>query len=44
MTIHLSPGEHSVQVALQGYVDWAKAVSVTAGKETSIRAELPKKD
>lgn len=44
MTIHLSPGQHSVQVALQGYVDWAKAVFVTAGKETSIRAELPKKD
>ena len=44
MTIHLSPGQHSVQVALQGYIDWTKAVSVTAGKETSISAELPRKE
>jgi PEGA domain len=41
-TLQLASGKHIVRVALEGYKDWAKEVSVFAGSEVGLKATLEK--
>ena len=38
--LKLTAGKHNVQVSSDGYVEWAKEISVTAGSELSLNATL----
>jgi hypothetical protein len=41
-SLSLTPGQHSVKVSEDGYKDWQKDLSVTAGSEVNLKAALQK--
>jgi hypothetical protein len=43
-TLKLSPGQHSIRVALTGYKEWTRELTVQAGLEAHLAAVLEKKE
>jgi hypothetical protein len=41
-SLSLTPGQHSVKVSEDGYKDWQKDLSVSAGSEVNLKASLQK--
>ena len=43
-TLKLSPGKHTIRVALSGYKEWTREITVLAGSELKLTATLEKQD
>ena len=41
-TLKLSPGQHTIRVTLKGYKDWSRGLTVQAGSEAHLTANLEK--
>ena len=41
-SLKLSPGKHTIKVSLNGYKDWTRDITVTAGSEVTLNATLEK--
>lgn len=41
-SLKLSPGKHTIKVSLNGYKDWSREITVNAGSEVSLNANLEK--
>ncbi len=43
-TLKLPPGKHTIRVALSGYKEWTREITVLAGSELKLAAALEKQN
>ncbi len=43
-TLKLSPGQHTIRVTLSGYKEWSRELTIQAGSEAHLTANLEKQD
>jgi len=43
-TLKLSPGKHTIRVALSGFKEWTREITVLAGSELKLAAALEKQN
>jgi len=40
--LNLAPGKHTIHLSLAGYKEWAREVTISAGSELTLTANLEK--